>query len=166
MIPAINKQDEPLCKFGPGGDFTYVWQPKISESSTSSNRLVKLLASIVEVIAVLIGLKRNSPYVLLRNDFSSNELNVCHKEHVKNAFENSTSHGTDNTSPTPATEIGGLLPKDPLLFPDLGRNGIRIKHKPKHRIRASRRTAKKGAAFRIPKQGSLFEGRFTRARIA
>jgi len=84
MIPARNKQDEPLCKFGPGGDFTSIWQPDISESSIFSNWLMKLLASVVEVIAVLIGLKRNSPNVHLRNDFSSNELTVCHKEHMKN----------------------------------------------------------------------------------
>ena len=166
ITPVRNKQAEPLCKFGPGGDFTSIWQPEISESSISSNWLVKLLASVVEVIAVLIDLKRYSPYVHLRNDFSSNELTVCHKEHVKNAFENTTSIDTDNTSPTPATEIGGILPKDPLLFPDLGRNGIRIKHKPKHRIRTYHRTAKKRIAISPSKQSSLFESQFKSARTA
>jgi hypothetical protein len=167
MIPARNKQqDEPLCKFGPGGDFTYVWQPEIPESSISSSWLVKLLTSVVEVIAVLIGLKRHGPYVHLRNDFSSNELTVSCKEHVKNAFENPTALDTDNTSPTPVAEVGGLLSKDPLLFPDLGRNGIRIKHKPKHRIRTYHRTAKKRVAISSSKQSSLFESQFKSARTA
>jgi hypothetical protein len=152
MIPDREKQAEPLCKFGPGGDFVAAWEPKTSEHLEA---LARLLGSAVEALAAAFGLKRISTDTAFSNREKSND-----------EIENSTAHDSTDAASTPAPANSGTFPGEPLLFPDLGRNGIRIKHKPKHRIRASRRTAKKGAAFRIPKQGSLFEGQFTRARIA
>ena len=162
MTSSRNKQAEPLCKFGPGGDFTYVWRPEISESSTPSNWLVKFLASVVEVVAILIGLKRIVPHIHLRK----NELTVCHKEHVKYVFDNGNTQNTVNTSPTAAPKNGILFSGDPMLFPDHSRNGIRIRHKPKHRIRTYHRTTKKRFTLRPSQQSSLFESQFKSARTA
>jgi len=166
ITPERNREAEPLCKFGPGGDFTVVLQPEPSESSESSKPLVKLLASAVEIVAIVLGLKRAGSYVPLRNAFCSNELTVCHKEKVKNAAENSRAYNTTDPAPTTATEDGGPFSPEPMLFPDLGRNGIRIRHKPKHCIRTYRRTTKKRLAIGLSEQGSLFETKFKSARTA
>jgi hypothetical protein len=163
MIPDREKQAEPLCKFGPGGDFVVPWEPKTSEHPEA---LGKLLGSAVDAFAAVFGLKRADANMHLNSNIYPKEPAELYREKPKDAIENSTAHDPTDAAPAPASANGGPFPRELLLFPDLGRDGIRIKHKPKHRIRASRRTPKKGAAFRIPKQGSLFEGQFTRARIA
>jgi hypothetical protein len=164
--PERNRQAGPICKFGPGGDFIAIWQPEPSESSEVSNCLVKLLISAVEALDVVIDLKRISSYVPLRKAFCSDELTVCHKEKVINAVENSKADNTVDSAPTATIENGSSFPREPKLFPNLSRNGIRIKHKPKHNIRTYRRTAKKRSTFRLSKQGSLFESQFQSAQTA
>ena len=163
MIPDREKQSEPLCKFGPGGDFVAAWEPKTSEHPEA---LARLFASAVDALAAAFGLKRAGADMHLNNNICPNEPTELYREKPKDAIEYSTARDSTDAASTPAPANSGKFPGEPLLFPDLGRNGLRIKHKPKHRIRASRRTPKKGAAFRIPKQGSLFEGQLTRARIA
>jgi hypothetical protein len=191
MIPVREKQVEPLCKFGPGGDFVDAWEPKLSERPIV---LAKLLDTAVDAITAAFGFKSNSadassplhrkvscggmklttPHlhpeksgrVPLSSGFYPNEPTLHNTEKLNDAIENSTTQDSTDAAPAPAPANGSPFPGEPLLFPDLGRNGLRIKHKPKHRVRASRRAAKKGPAFRIPKQGSLFEGQLARARIA
>ncbi len=163
MKPDKERQVEPLCKFGPGGDFITVLEPKPSEHP---DILARLLGSAVDALAAAFGLKCAGADIYLSNHLCPTEPNVHHREKPNDEINNNTARDSTYPAPAPAPANDSLFSAEPLLFPDLVRNGIRIKHKPKHRIRASRRTAKKGAAFRIPKQGSLFEGQFTRARIA
>lgn len=54
-------------------------------------------------------------------------------------------------------EGGGGVSSEPMLFADDWRAGRQIRHKPKHRIRAYRRAAKKRAAVEFSGQGTLFE---------
>ncbi len=152
-----------MCKFGPGGDFVVAWVPKSSERLEA---LARLLSSAVEALAAAFGLKRTGIDVSSSSNLCPNEPTVHNMEKSNDAIENSTTHDSTDAASAPAPANDSPFSAEPLLFPDLVRNGIRIKHKPKHRIRASNRAAKKGAAFRIPKQGSLFEGQFARARIA
>jgi len=166
MTPERNGQAEPLCMFGPGGDFAASWPPEGTKIRELSNPLVRLLAAAVEVVAVILGLRRSSAFVCLENSPGSNELIGRYKEIIINADENSKSRDTTDPSPTPASADGGLLSGEPMLFPDLRRNGIRIEHKPKHRIRAHHRVAKKGSALCFAQQGTLFDVDFTSARIA
>jgi hypothetical protein len=163
MKPDMERQAEPLCKFGPGGDFVAVWEPKSPERP---DVLPRLLGSAIEAVAAAFGLKNADVNMHLNSNICPNESILHNIEKPNDEIENSTTN--DSTDPAPASTPPNSSPfsGELLLFPDLGRDGIRIKHKPKHRIRTSRRTPKKGAAFRIPKQGSLFEGQFTRARIA
>jgi len=157
MKPDKERQVEPLCKFGPGGDFVAIWEPKPSEYAQVAARL---LNSAVEALAAVFGIKSSTPPICL------NEQADFHTEKTKDAIEISTDYDSTDAASAPVAANCSSFSGEPLLFPDLGRNGIRIKHKPKHRIRTSHRTAKKEITFRIPKQGSLFEGQFTRARIA
>jgi hypothetical protein len=163
MKPDREKQVEPLCKFGPGGDFVAAWEPEPSERMEA---LARLIGSVAEALGAAFGLKRTGVNTPLSSNFYPNEPTVHHTEKSNDAIENSTAPDSTDAASAPAFADDSTFSAEPLLFPDLVRNGIRIKHKPKHRIRASNRAAKKGAAFRIPKQGSLFEGRLARARIA
>jgi len=163
MKPNRERQAEPLCKFGPGGDFVAAWQPEPSERLET---LARLIGSAVEALAEAFGLKRTGEDLPLSNNFCPNEPTVCHTEKLNDAIENPTARDSTDAASAPAPANGSPFPGEPLLFPDLGRNGIRIKHQPKHRVRAPRRAPKKETAFRIPKQGSLFEGQLARARIA
>ena len=165
-MPEKNKQGGPICKFGPGGDFIATWQPELSEFSEVSNSVVKLLISIVEALAVLIGLKRLGFNTPLRNAFYSDELTECHKEEVINVFNNrKTEHAVDSTS-TATVENDSSFPGESLLFPNFSRDGNRIKHKSKYNIRTYSRTAKKRSALRLSEQGSLFESQFRSAQTA
>ena len=164
MKPDEERQVGPLCKFGPGGDFVAVWEPKPSECTEV---LARLFSSAVEALAAAFGLKRATPAIRPPKGVAwTNEQTDYHMEKPKDAIEISTTRDSTDAASTPAPTNDRQFSAEPLLFPDLVRNGIRIKHKPKHRIRTSHRASKKGAAFRIPKQGSLFEGQFPRARIA
>lgn len=161
MIPDREKQAGPLCKFGPGGDFVAVWEP---EPSQRPDVLARLLGSAVQALAAAFGLKRAD--MPLSSSLCPNEPTVGHTEKLNDAIENSTTHDSTDAASAPTPANGSPFPGEPLLFPDLGRNGLRIRNQPKHRVRAPRRAAKKGPAFRIPKQGSLFEGQLARAKIA
>ena len=163
MKPDIERQAEPLCKFGPGGDFVTTWEPKPSKRP---DVLPRLLGSAAEAVAAAFGLKNADVNMHLNNNIYPSESILHNSEKLNDEIENSTTN--DSTDPAPASTPANSSPfsGELLLFPDFGRDGIRTKHKPKHRIRTSRRTPKKGIPFRIPKQGSLFEGQFTRARIA
>jgi hypothetical protein len=163
MKPDKEIQAEPLCKFGPGGDFVAAWEPEPSECLET---LAKLLGSAFEALAAVLGLKRTSAKAPLIGNFCPNEPIVRYMERPYDAIENSTARDSTDAASAPAYANDSTFSAEPLLFPDLFRNGIRIKHKPKHRIRASHRAAKKGIAFRIPKQGSLFEGQLAGAGIA
>jgi len=157
MKPERKRQVEPLCKFGPGGDFVAAWEPEPSERLQA---LARLLSSALEALAAALGLKRATPLIY------SKEQTDHHMEKLPDAIENSTARDSTDAASAPAHANDSRFSGELLLFPDHGRDGIRTKHKPKHHIRTSHRAAKKGAAFRIPKQGSLFEGQFARARIA
>jgi hypothetical protein len=163
MRPDTEPKAEPLCKFGPGGDFVAAWQP---EPSQHMEALARLLGSAADALAAAFGLKRIGADAPSRSNFCPNGPTVRHTEITNDAIENSTARDSTYAASAPAFADDSTFSAESLLFPDLVRDGIRIKHKPKHRIRASHRAAKKGPAFRIPKQGSLFEGQFAGAGIA
>jgi len=166
MMPDKNRQVEPLCKFGPGGDFVTAWQPQRAGVFETSSRLVRLLSSAVEVVAVILGFKRAGPYVSLRGDSCRDELIVLDREKVINAAQISRTGDTAYPPATTVADNGGTLSAEPMLFPDLGGDGVGVKHKPKHGIRTYRRVAKKRSALRFAEQGSLFEGQFQSAKTA
>jgi len=166
IISKKNRETAPLCKFGPGGDFISVWQPETPEPFEQSNPLEKLSASIIEVAAILLGFKLTNPHNLLIKTCGSSEPVLLHKEEMKNAVKFNRIHRATDSSPTSVAQDDNRLPTEPMLFPDFSRNGIRIRHQPKHRIRTYRRAAKKRPVMRFAKQSSLFEDQFKSARIA
>jgi hypothetical protein len=150
MDSDAEKQFEPVCRFGPGGDFVSIWPESSEFQLPSQSRLLKVLACLNEIISGLLG-----------SEF------------------NQSSTATAKTQSTPAVRFGqSRKPQDvlkgpaiprkaqPMLFPDDSRVGLRAVHKPKHRIRAHRRTAKKRPRIDPGEQGLLFAADLKIARTA
>jgi hypothetical protein len=175
MTPDRNRQIEPLCKFGPGGDFVAAWRPEPLEISEMSNRFVRLLQSVFEVFVGLVE-KGSGTFSARRapgrsdrrhrTRFLPDDLIVFDREKVIHDAEIRRIGDRTHAKAVATVENGRAFAREPMLFPDLGGNGGRPKHKPKHRIRTYRRVAKKGPALRFGEQGSLFEGQFPSAKTA
>jgi hypothetical protein len=165
LMPDKNERNEPLCEFGPGGDFVSVWRPEPPNSS-EQNCIERLLASTIEIAAVLLGYKRTNPYISLIDTSGSDKPVLRHKEDIKDAVKFNRIRHPAHASPARITPDDSRISAEPMLFPDFGRNGSSIKHQPKHSIRTYQRTPRKRAAVRLAKQGSLFEGQFKSSKIA
>lgn len=146
---------EPVCKFGPGGDFVSVWPATGGKSAAScSGWLSKLLNKLAQAIATEpIGAVRGGERILYR------------KQEFENALRGSSHEPTDAET---ATIIKGdnVFCGGAMLFANDGGTGGRIRYKPKHRIRTYRRAAKKRSSDGLPGQGTLFETDFGSARTA
>ncbi len=155
---------EPLCKFGPGGDFVYFWPAKPGMKPSS---LTKLLNKLVPIVAAQPQHKpqQQEPHIAQTPAEPITQI-IASKEEFENAANNNT--GDKTTHPAPATIIKGdsIFTGQPMLFPDDSRTRKRADHKPKHRVRTHRRTAKKRHTAGLAGQGSLFEANFKSAKTA
>jgi hypothetical protein len=162
----IETNADPLCKFGPGGDFVSVWQPQAARICGSLNSLAKPLTSIVQMFAVLLGSKPGGPLVNMETALACNKSTCHHQEKVQDGVRSCKTSNSIDAAATATAADGSLFSREPLLFADHCRVGIRVKHKPKHRIRTYRRATKKRAALWLSEQGSLFETDLASARTA
>jgi hypothetical protein len=141
-----NKQIEPVCRFGPGGDFVSVWPPKTSQPPPPSKKLLaKVLGSLNEIITTL------------RSSTSKENL-----EYVVESKAGKPAYST----PTTVIKSDSRFSGQPILFTDDCRISIGTGHKPKHHIRAYHRTAKKKPVISFAGHGSLFETNFKSAKTA
>ncbi|MHC4324457.1 MAG: hypothetical protein ACYSUX_09310, partial [Planctomycetota bacterium] len=85
MIPYRERQAEPLCKFGPGGDFVAVWEPK---PSLRPDALLRLLGSAVDALAAVFGLRRAGADMHLNGNICPIEPTVRHREKPNDEIEN------------------------------------------------------------------------------
>ena len=159
-------QAEPLCKFGPGGDFIAVWRPEPAEPLGRLSSLTELLTSTLGIAAIMAGLRPSNLPVDLTAAVRCGKYAACVREKVKNVVGNSRPHSTADSAPATTIADSGVLSRQPMLFPDNSRTGSPIKHQPKYRVRTYRRAAKKRPAFRLSEQGSLFEPDLASARTA
>ena len=165
--PGKNIQAGPICKFGPGGDFVSVWRGESLVSGRSSpNRLYKLLVSLSELIALLLGLEPASTSFVPTGVHHLTGRILAEEEKVKYGVRNSKAVGRAYAAPTTIIESNRRFQGEPMLFADDRGIGVGVGRKSKHRIRAYRRAAKKKPAFQVPGQGSLFEPDFKSARTA
>jgi len=167
MENRLNKQIEPVCKFGPGGDFVSAW-PKEPTSSLkpAPNRLAKLLNSIAEIINATLGSEFDS-VTEVPTDIAPQANRILYQEEkLKYAVKNSEANEPPHTTSATIIKSNSPLSGEPMLFADDWGVGSRVGHKSKHRIRTYRRTAKKRHALSLPGQGSLFEADFKSAKTA
>lgn len=145
-----NERIEPVCRFGPGGDFVFDWSPRDLKSSQLSEKyLSKFLSSLNEIMTALLG----------------SDLNTTSRENSEYVVENQTGQPAYSTT-NAVVKSDSRLSGQPMLFSDDSRISIAAEHKPKHRIRTYHRTAKKRTSVSFTDQGSLFEADFKSAKTA
>lgn len=167
MLNRFENDNTPLCRFGPGGDFTFDWLTQsLNPDQPADNRLDKILASLSEIIAAMLGAGPDARP-------AENQKYQQSPKHI--IFPIGQSKYADKTikpdkTPHPATastvKNGSSLPDQQMLFPDDGGDSRRASNKPKYRIRTYRRAAKKKALVGIFGQGSLFDDNLKSARTA
>jgi hypothetical protein len=139
MDNSANKQFQPLCRFGPGGDFVCLWPESSEFQLPSQNRLLKIFACLNEIIAGVLGSEFSRP---------------------------STAAAKTQPMPVFRFEQSRKSQAQSTLFPDDSRIGLRTAHKPRLRIRARRRTTKKRPRIDLDEQGLLFVAELKIARTA
>ena len=141
---------DPVCRFGPGGDFVSTWPCNPEDYLRQpQSPLTKLLYSIAKMVGVQADIERNN-YSIGEDENESVQTGSRRVD------------APANTNPQDNNEFCGQI----LLFADDRRACGRAEHKPKHRVRAHRRAAKKRPALRIAAQGSLFEADSKSAKTA
>ena len=147
MYERMNREDEPLCRFGPGGDYVSFWPGEGEEiNDGQSQQLTRLLTGLAEIIGAITGTGQKG------------KLDYAVKE----------DDGQLSVDAETATIIKGdfRIQDEPMLFTDDRGTGGRTGHKPKHRIRTHKRTSKKRSSSGQSGQGTLFEADFKSTRIA
>lgn len=162
-----DSQNEPVCRFGPGRDYVSIWPPEpVGRPVASPNSLTKVLSSIAEIMATFVGSQPRCTAALSAITDRPTERIRFPKETKLHASDDRRADSTTDPAPAANTTGNSGLSTEPTLFPDDSGSSIRIRHKPKHSVRAHRRTAKKRSALSLPGQGSLFDIDFTSARTA
>jgi hypothetical protein len=132
----------------------------------SPNSLTGLLARLGEIINGVLSSRGEGSTAGTGAIGVSMDRILCRERNLEYGREKIKSHKpTDATSTTVAAGGRGLSGEQ-MLFADDWRVGVRAGHKPKHHIRAYRRTAKKRTAIGAGGQGTLFELDLRRARTA
>lgn len=141
-----DKQNEPICRFGPGGDFVWVWpRERLVSPQAEAGGLGRLLGRLNEIMFKLLG-----------------------SEEDKSEYVNENSKADSETYAASATVIRAnrQLQREPMLFSDDWGAGVGTGSKPKHRVRTHRRASKKRPSLRVWGQGSLFDADLRSARTA
>lgn len=152
-----SKNDIPLCKFGPGGDYVNEWKALPStQSSNKESPLGQVLNAIAEIIGatvqpeLLTEIACALPPEPKKGVPEKNNL-IC-QENKEDGY-----HQPDHSKTIPSPVPGGKLSKEPLLFSNDWGVGGGLKYKSNHRVRTHRKASRKKAAGPFNGQGTLFE---------
>ena len=150
-----NEINEPLCKFGPGGDFNQHWPPDNSKiRPLADNPIGRVLMTIADIIGATI--KPELINQLTQKPDIKRLINANTEREDKASAAPKTSR-TNHAETTGGTEADSAVRGEPMLFADDCGTGRRVRRKPNHRIRAYHRAAKKAAADKFDGQGTLFD---------
>lgn len=145
---------EPLCKFGPGGDYVSGWPVrKNAKPEPHYNPIGKILVTIADMIGaavdgeILAQLTKHAdiegPTVISIPGENTNAKNITGQ--------------TDNAKAVPGAKQASGIRSQSMLFSDDCRTGKRNRRKQAHSVRTHRGFAKKGTHQQIAGQGTLFE---------
>jgi len=140
----LYEQNQPLCKFGPGGDFVSCWPG--SAGIVPAEKPGGIAESLVEIITALLAGRlepAGSSEAQNRRPILKYELT-----HAKNQL---------------STTAGNVrkIPSQQLLFPDNSGTSRAAGHRHKHRLRPHRTASRRKFA-----QHTLFETSFKTAKTA
>jgi len=162
-----DKQFEPVCKFGPGGQFVSFWPADPAEhSQRCHSSLTHLLNKLARLIAAPLAPKAGGTLSQVSAAHHDEPRILRSKEEFENAVKDTGSRKPPDAPKTTIIKSDSLFSGEPMLLPNDSGTRERIRHKPKHRVRTYRRAAKKRPAPGVPGQGSLFETHFKSARTA
>jgi len=152
MISQKRKPKEPVCIFGPGGDFVSLWpRGSIVRRKPEDEKLTRIVGSLGEIIYRLLTSAEVGRRVRLAGELSGQNGKVEYASRPSNAVKAAYS------SPGSVVKSDCEFSGEPMLFADDWRVGVRVRHKPKHHVRAHRRTSKEKAVSIVAGQGTLFE---------
>lgn len=161
--------DVPLCKFGPGGDFTNQYDSEKPAMPTADgiSPLGKVLNLIAEVIgaAVQPEILTEIACALPPVDALTNTDTSSSKE-TRPDDQTQFAQSPDQPQAASGAKTNRPLAGQPLLFSNDWRTGAGPQHKPGHRIRTCRRASRKKTAPPVYRQGSLFETHACRRKTA
>lgn len=154
-IPDNRFLRQPLCKFGPGGDFTTKWNlPVPPRGQQTENTLGKVLSALAEIIGATIN-PETLAELQSQVDTEMQSYKIPSKEII--SVEPKKNKHTNNPASAKGTQRHCLVRGQTMLFSDDSRNSARAKRKPHNSIRAYRRPARKKTAYEIKGQGTLFD---------
>jgi len=146
------KQDIPLCKFGPGGDYVNSWSaPESPMPQERHSPLGKVLNLIAEILGAAV-----QPEILteIACALPTEPLNLQTASREKTENEPAYSH---HTPPASYAAAGKTSCTEAMLFGDDWGTGCGPAHQPDHRVRARRRTSRKRPSGTFNRQGTLFD---------
>jgi hypothetical protein len=160
--------EQPLCKFGPGGDFVHEMSPK--QALPTVPRHENPLGKVLEIIGEMIGAAIGPELLLDQPKQPEKEFNKQTILVEKTKHENNQS-GFDYYHPqtTGRTQGNRGVLCQAMLFADDGRDRTLSGRKTTHRIRAHRRTSRKRIDRNIREgqgSGSLFTAYETSKKTA
>jgi len=164
MEEMFDQNNEPVCRFGPGGEYGLVWPFEDAEAEKYQNSLMKVLLTLRDILYGTLSAGVNPNRLISHSTFSANSIKLIHKGINKYAPDD-----IEEESHSPATadiENRCEVPEQQMLFTDDSRISIGTFDKQKHRIRAHRRTARKRTSYILSGQGSLFDSNLKSARTA
>jgi hypothetical protein len=163
------RMDVPLCKFGPGGDYTNELHADQFGQSLPPDEAVSPLGKVLYAIADIIGVTVQ-PEMLMEIacalPIEDQTPAAPHKETVQDGQPDTQPAVRRHPQTTSGSGANWKLSKEPLLFCNDWGTGPDTSHKSTHRVRTHRRPARKKAAGPIHGQGSLFEADRKRRKTA
>lgn len=144
---------EPLCKFGPGGQFTSEIQPPQSQLNAPiiHNPMLKVLDVIADLLGGVIQPELlTETMVISKLSCSSNTTeNPCEKQNPSNQPDH---YPQAISGPASHKHVH----EQALLFTDIRRSVRRSEHHASNRIRAYSKSSRKKVNHSIAREGTLF----------
>ena len=159
-----NHNNEPVCRFGPGGEYSYAWPDKEQDSAKYQTSLMKVLATLRDILYATLSSGAEPNYSVCESAVNTNRTKLLEKgftQYVPASGEKKP-HTTTITNIKSHSRVSGQQ----LLFTDNSRISIGSVGKQKHRLRTHHRATKKRASHSFTGEGSLFDPDFKSAKTA
>ena len=164
-----NNKNRPLCRFGPGGDFISIWPGEedleSDDSLQRSNSLSGVLNSIAEILGTLLGSEPDG-ITAIRNVQGSEIGSDNRNGESVNAVSNEGIEKKSYAASIRVVKGDSGVSDEPMLFADDSGISGGDGHKPKHRVRAHKRIARKRPSVSVCGQGTLFGADLKSVRTA
>jgi hypothetical protein len=164
MEEYYNQNKEPVCRFGPGGEYSFAWPDKEQDTAKYQSSLMNVLLTLRDILYATLSSGAEPNYSICESAVNTNRIKLLEK--------GLTQYVPDSSEEKPHTPaIANIkshcqVSEQQLLFSDDSRISIGTVGKQKHRIRTHRRAAKKRTSHSFTGEGSLFEPDFKSAKTA